>query len=191
MRWRGSPAAARVCPALILPSTLIVSTICTRPSRNTPAIGAVALQSLAYEQFRAIMEENIMIMLSLYISLSGIIAFGVVYNSARIQLSERARELAILRVLGFRRREVSNVLLIEIALVVAAAQPIGWLFGYGMGYVVTQGLASDLFRVPFVVQPATFAISTIAIGTAAAISALIVRRRVDRLDLIRVLKTRE
>lgn len=159
--------------------------------KATPAIGAIGLQSLAYEQFRATMEENIFIMIALYIVLSGVIAFGVVYNSARIQLSERARELAILRVLGFRRREVSNVLLIEIALITAAAQPIGWFFGYGMGYVVTNGLASDLFRVPFIVQPATFAIATIAIGAAAAISALIVRRRVDRLDLIRVLKTRE
>ena len=159
--------------------------------KATPAIGAIGLQSLAYQSFRATMEENIMISLSIYIILAGIIAFGVVYNSARIQLSERARELAILRVLGFRRREVSNVLLIEIGVVVAVAQPIGWVFGYFLGDLITSGLASDLFRVPFVVQLDTFAWSSLIVGAAALISALVVRRRVDRLDLIRVLKTRE
>lgn len=159
--------------------------------KETPAIGAIGLQSLAYQRFRATMEENIMISLSIYIILAGIIAFGVVYNSARIQLSERARELAILRVLGFRRREVSNVLLIEIGIVVAVAQPIGWVFGYFLGDLITSGLASDLFRVPFVVQLDTFAWSSLIVGAAALISALVVRRRVDRLDLIRVLKTRE
>ena len=159
--------------------------------KDAPAVGAVALQALAFERFRATMEQNILLVLMVYLVLSAVIAFGVVYNIARIQLSERARELAILRVLGFGRAEVSNVLLIEIAIVVAAAQPIGWGFGWLVGYFVTSGLASDLFRVPFVVEPSTFAISTLAVAGFAVLSALIVRRRVDRLDLIRVLKTRE
>ncbi|HUG63412.1 MAG TPA: FtsX-like permease family protein, partial [Methylomirabilota bacterium] len=159
--------------------------------KDTPAVSAIALQSLAFQRFRETMEQNILLVLLVYLALSAVIAFGVVYNSARIQLSERARELAILRALGFRRAEVSSVLLIEIAIVVAAAQPIGWLFGWLVGYMVTSGLASDLFRVPFVVAPSTFAISTLTVGAFTALSALIVRRRIDRLDLIRVLKSRE
>jgi putative ABC transport system permease protein len=159
--------------------------------KRTPGIAAVALENLTLEKFRGTMQQNMNIQMIVYLTLSTIIAFGVVYNSARIQLSERARELAILRVLGFGRREVSNVLLIEIAAVVLVAQPVGWAVGAGIGLFVTRSLASDIFRVPFVVSNSTFAISTLVVGTAALLSALIVRRRVDRLDLIQVLKTRE
>ena len=162
-----------------------------RAVKATPEISAVALQSVSRQRFRDTMQENLVIMLSLYVTLSVIIAFGVVYNSARIQLSERARELATLRVLGFDRREVSNVLFIEIGAVVALAQPIGWLIGIGFGYAITEALATDLFRVPLDYGSDTFAISSLVVVTAAVVSAYIVRRRIDRLDLVRVLKSRE
>src|SRR5690606_27750746 len=126
-----------------------------------------------------------------YIILSVIIAFGVVYNSTRIQLSERARELASLRVLGFTRGEVSRVLLTELAILTAAAQPLGWLLGYAFGWAVMRAFQSDIFTVPFVILPATYGISALVVIGAAAASALIVRRRIDRLDLIAVLKTRD
>lgn len=159
--------------------------------KKTPGIGAVALNKLTLQRFRETMQENMSIMLIVYLTLSGIIAFGVVYNSARIQLSESARELAVLRVLGFGRAEVANVLLIEIGVIVAAAQPIGWVLGALMGELITRSIASDLFRVPLVVNSSAFAIATLVVGAAAFVSAFIVRRRVDRLDLVRVLKTRE
>ena len=130
-------------------------------------------------------------MTTLYTVLAVIITFGVVYNSARIQLSERARELASLRVLGFTRGEVSSVLLIELGAVVALAQPLGWALGYGFSFAVVRGFESDLFRIPFVVSRYTFAIASLVVVGVAILSALIVRRRVDRLDLVRVLKTRE
>jgi putative ABC transport system permease protein len=130
-------------------------------------------------------------MITVYVTLSVIIAFGVVYNSARIQLSERARELATLRVLGFTRAEVSQVLLTEIGVIVAVAQPLGWLIGYAFAVAVILGFESDLFRVPLVVSSATLAYASGVVLAAAAVSALIVRRRVDRFDLVQVLKTRE
>jgi putative ABC transport system permease protein len=96
-----------------------------------------------------------------------------------------------LRVIGFHRAEVANVLFIEIGVVVALAQPLGWAVGTALGVVITDGLATDIFRVPFIVQLDTYAISSLVVIAAALVSALIVRRRVNRLDLIRVLKTRE
>ena len=130
-------------------------------------------------------------MTTVYVGLAVIITFGIVYNSARIQLSERARELASLRVLGFTRGEVSKVLLIEIAIVILLAQPLGWLLGYLFSLSVVKGFESDLFQIPFVINPPTFAWASIVVVLAGLASALIVRRRVDHLDLIRVLKTRE
>ncbi|MEP5515683.1 MAG: FtsX-like permease family protein [Bauldia litoralis] len=159
--------------------------------KETPQISAVALVSRSRQRFQETMQENMTMMLTVYLALSIIIAFGVVYNSARIQLSERARELATLRVLGFRRAEVSNVLFIEIGVIVALAQPIGWLIATGLGIIITDSLATDMFRVPFIIEPSIFAVASIVVVAAALVSALIVRRRVDSLDLVRVLKTRE
>ena len=159
--------------------------------KATPAISAIAMQSIARQRFRETIEQNIGIMTTVYTMLAVIIAFGVVYNSARIQLSERARELAGLRIFGFTRAEVSRVLFIEIGVVVAIAQPMGWLLGTGFAWWLTQGMASDLFRVPFIINPRTYAQSSLVVIGAAVLSGLVVRRRIDRLDLVEVLKTRE
>lgn len=149
------------------------------------------LIGLSRQQFRATIEKNIATMTTVYTTLAVIVAFGLIYNSARIQLSERARELASLRVLGFTRTEVSSVLLTELSVVVLVAQPFGWLFGYLFSRLVIEGLASDLFRVPFVVNSQTFAIASLVVMGASLVSALVVRRRIDRLDLVSVLKSRE
>ncbi len=159
--------------------------------KSMPAAASIALQSVSLQKFRDTIEENISIMTSIYVVLAGIIAFGVVYNSARIQLSERGRELASLRVLGFTRREVSSVLVTELVLIVLIAQPLGWGLGYGLSWLVVLGFQSDLFRIPFIVEPSAFGWSSVAVLSAAAISALIVVRRVRSLDMIQVLKTRE
>lgn len=162
-----------------------------RKLKAIPAIGAVALQGVSRDNFRKTIAENITIMTTVYTILAVIITFGLIYNSARIQLSERARELASLRVLGFTRAEVSSVLLIELAVIIAFAQPLGWLFGWLFSWSVVEGFDSDLFRIPFVINVSTFAVASLVVIVAAALSALVVRRRVDRLDLVRVLKTRE
>ncbi|MBW8636268.1 ABC transporter permease [Hoeflea sp. WL0058] len=159
--------------------------------KSTPVISSIALQGVSRDRFRATIEENITTMSTIYVTLAVIITFGVIYNSARIQLSERARELASLRVFGFTKAEVSSVLIIELALIVLAAQPVGWLVGYGLSWSVMQGLQSDLFRVPLIIYTSTYATASLVVIAAAVASVLIVRRRVDHLDLIRVLKTRE
>jgi putative ABC transport system permease protein len=162
-----------------------------RAIKDTPQISGIGLQAIARQVFQSTMRENIVFMLLIYLTLSVIVAFGVVYNSARIQLSERAGELATLRVLGFGRAEVSNVLFIELGAIVLGAQPIGWVVGSLFGYLITQSLATDLFRVPLVFEKNIFATASLVVVGAALVSALIVRRRIDRLDLVRVLKTRE
>lgn len=159
--------------------------------KRTPAVASVALLGVSRARFGETIEENMTTMTTVYTTLAVIIAFGVVYNTARIQLSERARELASLRVLGFTRGEVSGVLLIELGAIVALSQPIGWIAGYGFAWLVVRASDSDLFRIPFVVERSTFAAASLVILAVALLAALIVRRRVDRLDLVRVLKTRD
>jgi putative ABC transport system permease protein len=159
--------------------------------KSTPSIGAIALQRHALARFRETIARNINYSVTIYVTLAVIIAFGVVYNSARIQLSEHARELASLRVLGFTRGEVSRVLLTELTLLTLLAIPLGWVIGYGFGWLLIKAFSSDLYRVPFIIENATYAKASLVVLAATAASALIVRRRVDRLDLIAVLKTRD
>jgi len=123
--------------------------------------------------------------------LAGSIAVGVVYNSARIALAERSRELASLRVLGFRRAEVSYILLGEISVLTLVAIPVGFVIGAGLCAYMVRTFQTDLFRVPVYIQPSTYSYAAGVILVASVISGLIVRRRVDHLDLVAVLKTRE
>jgi putative ABC transport system permease protein len=131
--------------------------------------------------------------LSIFINVvfAGIIAFGVVYNAARVSLSERSRELASLRVLGFTRAEISLILLGELALLTLAALPVGGVMGYGFAVWIAGAFESEVYRFPLVVSRPAIAWAFLTIGAAALVSALIVRRRLDALDLVAVLKIRE
>ena len=120
-----------------------------------------------------------------------IIAFGVVYNSGQIALQERGRELASLRVLGFTRGETTLMLLGEQAALTLLAIPLGILIGYGFILLIVTRFESEIFRLPMVPAPSAVGFGIVVLLVAAAISAVVVGRRVHRLDLIAVLKTRE
>lgn len=123
--------------------------------KSMPTVGGVALQRVSLANFRKTVALLVTTMASIYTGLAAVIAFGVVYNSARISLSERARELASLRVLGFTRGEVLRILLLELAILTLIAQPPGWLMGYGLAWVMKTNLAGELMRVRLVVEHST------------------------------------
>lgn len=156
-----------------------------------PVAAGLALQDTTLANFRRSLALTITTMAGIYTTLAAIIAFGIVYNSARIALSERARELASLRVLGFTRWEAMRILLLELAILTLIAQPPGWALGFGLAWIMKTRLAGELMRVPMVMQNLTYAIASAVILMAAAASALIVARRVNGLDLVAVLKTRD
>ncbi len=159
--------------------------------KETPAVMSIALLRQSVKSFRQTLARTINIMTTVYIVLSAIIAFGVVYNSVRIQLSERGRELASLRILGFTRREVMMILFGEIIVLLLIAIPIGWILGYALAGLVVSGLETDLYRIPLIVNRATFAKAAIVAILSTVASAVIMNWRVARMDLIAVLKTRE
>jgi putative ABC transport system permease protein len=130
-------------------------------------------------------------MATIYTGLAALIAFGVVYNSARISLSERARDLARLRVLGFTHSEVLRTLLLELALLTALAQPAGWGLGYGLAWLLKTEMEADVMRARLVVDNLTYAQASAMVMAAALLFAFLVRRRLARLDLVSVLKTRD
>jgi putative ABC transport system permease protein len=162
-----------------------------RRLKVTPRVAAVNLTRAALESFRDVMTQNMRITAVMNLLFAGIIAFGVVYNAARISLSERSRELASLRVLGFTRAEISLVLLEELGLLTLAALPVGLALGWGLGRLIMGSLDSEVYRFPLVVTRQALAWSCLAVIAAAASSGLLVRRRLDELDLVGVLKSPE
>ena len=156
-----------------------------------PLVLGVTEKTAALEKFEQMIDENMLTMITFYIAFASAIAVGVVYNSARILYSERAHELATLRVLGYFRSEVGIVLLGELALLVVVSVPFGCLIGYGMAQLMTAMFSSDLFRLPFAPSRASYGWAVVIVLLAAMGTAMIVARRVQRLDLVRVLKARE
>ncbi|MFA7586893.1 MAG: ABC transporter permease [Novosphingobium sp.] len=159
--------------------------------KQMPVVLGVTERSAALVKFQQMIDENILTMMAFYIAFASAIAVGVVYNSARILFSERAHELATLRVLGYHRSEVGVVLLGELALLVALAVPFGCLIGYAMANLMTAMFSSDLFRLPFAPSRASYGLAVLIVLIASLATAASVARRVMRLDMVRVLKARE
>jgi putative ABC transport system permease protein len=156
-----------------------------------PGVASVTIKNAVLESFRQTVAENILVMRSFLIVFAAVIAVGVVYNSARISLSERSRDLATMRVMGFTQQEVSVVLLGEICLLTIVAIPCGWLLGYGLAGLMAAGLDTDNYRIPLIISRNTYAMAAATIVAATLFSGVVVAGRVQRLDLVGVLKTRE
>ena len=159
--------------------------------KTLPKVSAVMLREATVDKFYDTLARIMYIFIGFYAVFACTLAFGVAYNSARIALSERGRELATLRVLGMSRLEISYILLGEVAILVFLALPLGCLAGAGLAWLLTDLFETDLYRVPMHIESSTFGYSVLIAIAATVVSAAIVRRRVDRLDLVAVLKTRE
>jgi putative ABC transport system permease protein len=156
-----------------------------------PGVAMAISKTAMVESFEDQMAASFTITIMILLLLAAVLAIGVIYNGARIALSERGRELASLRVLGFTRAEVAAMLLGEQAVITLLGLPLGILFGYGVAALVIGAYDTELYRIPFVAEPGSIVFASVAIIVIAAAAGLLVRRRLDRADLIAVLKTRE
>ncbi|SOT41404.1 ABC transporter permease [Burkholderia cenocepacia] len=159
--------------------------------KRMPAVNAVAVRRSVIDSFRKIMNESVRLSTSINFTFACIIAFGVAFNGMRIAYSERLQQLASLRVLGFTRMEVAWILLGEQFLLAALATPAGLLLGYGVCAFLVDRLATDLYRLPLVVQPATFAQAFLVTASTVTASGWLVARKIGSLDIVAVLKARE
>jgi len=159
--------------------------------KGLPQIAGVSEKKSLIESFYATVGDFILTYIAFVTGLSVAIAFAVIYNNARITLAERTRELASLRVLGFTRGEIAYILLAELGLITLLAIPVGLLIGYWMSYGFIVGLQQDLFRIPFIIEMPTYAYAILVVICSAIISGLIVRHKLNQLDLVSVLKVKE
>jgi putative ABC transport system permease protein len=156
-----------------------------------PRVAEIIVRKNEIRNFYDVMAKAMLFFTFIATMMACSIAFGVIYNSARISLAERSRELSSLRVLGYTRGEIAYILLGELGFITLVAIPPGFVIGYSICVYIAYALSNDLYRVPMVVELYTFAQAAAVVLGSAFISGLIVRHKLNHLDLVEVLKTRE
>ena len=159
--------------------------------KESPRIASLISQKASLRSFQETLSETLLTMRTFNLLFASIIAFGVVYNAARISLAERSRDLATLRVIGLTRGEVSSMLIGEVLTLTLGALPAGMLIGRALAGLASWALETETLRLPVSITPATYAMAGVTILLAALVSCLVVRRRIDQLDLVAVLKSRD
>jgi putative ABC transport system permease protein len=159
--------------------------------KGAPAVASVTSPATMLDSFEQQLEDSLYISVFFILGFATVISVAVIYNGTRIALSERGRELASLRVLGFTKQEVATLLFGEQAVITLAAIPVGWAIGYGLALLLVLSLNSETYRIPVVMSGSTYLWTAAITVVAATASAMLVRRRLTHMDLIAVLKTRE
>lgn len=157
-------------------------------AKETPRLAGCIVKDAIRESFRKTTAQSIGLLQKMYLAFAIIVAFGIVYNSARISLSERARELATLRVLGFTLREVGGVLVGELIILTVVALPIGLFLGRGMAAFILKAINTETVRLPLVLTPANYAFAVLVVGVASALSAWFAARKIAGIDMVSALK---
>jgi putative ABC transport system permease protein len=162
-----------------------------RALKDMPTVAGVSLKSQTRDAFVTLMNTGAGAIRHVMGAIAFVITFGIVYNAARIAFAERARDLASLRVIGFTRGETAFVLLGELAVVTLVALPVGALMGYYLSFVIAAGFSTDLYQIPAIFDPPSYGQAMLVVLVASAVSGWLVKRDLDRSDLIEALKTRE
>lgn len=162
-----------------------------RAAKQTPRAASVTIKAAIRESFRKTTAESIGLIQMIYLTFATVVAFGIVYNSARISLSERARELATLRVLGFTRGEVGAVLVSELVILTLVALPCGLVLGSGMASAIITSVNTETVRLPLILTPSNYAFAILVVSLASALSALLAARKLGEIDLVSALKTKD
>lgn len=162
-----------------------------RAMKEAPRAGGVVVKNRIREGFRETTAQSIGLLQQIYLTFATVVAFGIVYNSARISLSERQRELATLRVIGFTRGEVASVLVGELVMLTLIALPCGLVIGSGFAKAILTTVNTEFVRLPLILTPQNYAFAVLVVAVASLVSALLACRRLDQLDLVGVLKARD
>jgi putative ABC transport system permease protein len=187
-RLTGEGAVVSAAALFVEPSALAAL---SRRFKELPVVASLAIKAYTLTSFLDKIAGIVYVSAGILTVFAVIVAVGVVYNSARIALQERAWELASLRVLGFTRAEVARILFNQFAFEIAVAIPIGLLFSPGIITLIARFHSNESFQIPGVIGARTYVAAVAVVVAAAAASAYVVRRRIDRLDLVGVLKTRD
>ena len=162
-----------------------------RALKAVPRVGWVAIKESLRKNFEQTTAASINLIQTIYLVFATVVAFGVVYNNARISLAERSRELATLRVIGFSQREVGAVLVTELVILALCAVPLGLLLGTGFATAIVTQVNTETVRLPLVFTARNYAFAVLVVSIASTLSGLFVLRRLNQLNLVGALRAPE
>ncbi len=136
----------------------------------TPRVAGVSRREANVEAFHETFGRSLLIVAFVFLLIAGSLAFAMVFNAARTVFDERRRELATMRVIGMTRVETGYILLAELAVITLLAIPIGLALGYGLAAMLASAMKSELFRLPVILHPHSYARATLALLGAAVMS---------------------
>jgi putative ABC transport system permease protein len=159
--------------------------------KGIPKVSWVAVKESLRENFRKTTAASIGLIQKIYLVFAVVVAFGVVYNNARISLAERARELATLRVIGFSQVEVGSVLITELVILALVAVPVGLCVGTGFATAILHAVNTETVRLPLILTSFNYSFAVLVVLVASAVSAFFVLRQLSQLNLVGALKAPE
>lgn len=162
-----------------------------RAVARTPQIVGASSRGETVAAWRQAMAAAFQVTITFFVGFAAAIAFGVAYNTIRISLSERSRDLATLHVLGFGHGECAYILCGELVILALAAVPLGVLGGQALAYGLVEAYSREELRLPATISARSYGVALTAYFAAVLLGGMLVVRRVWSLDLVAVLKTRE
>lgn len=117
------------------------------------------------------------------------LAFIVLYNLTNINVSERVREIASLKVLGFTRREVYSYIFREILLLAVVGDALGMVLGTHLASFVVTTAEVDYVMFGRTIHPASYVYAFALTLVFSGIVVLILRRKLDHVDMVESLKS--
>ena len=137
------------------------------------------------------MLDGLLVVVAAIILCAGLLAFIVLYNLTNINISERIREIATLKVLGFYPNEAAHYVFRENLILTGA----GAVFGLGLGVAlhafVMNAIKVDMMYFKPHISFLSFAVSIVITFVFAVIVNAIMRRRIDNIDMAGALKSIE
>ncbi len=156
-----------------------------------PAVVGFAERERALNQVEEEFGQMMNVSLFIMVFIAGCVAFGSVFNSALVSLSERQREVGTLRVLGYTPLHVAEIFSGESFML----NFIGIVFGMGLGVALAYGLSvaynTELYRFPTVVYPQRVVEAALIMAFFITAAQLVILRMIRKLDWLEVLKVKE
>lgn len=137
------------------------------------------------------MMSSLLFVVAMIILCAGLLAFIVLYNLTNINISERIREIATIKVLGFYPQEAASYVFRENLVLTGMGALFGLLLGVVFHAFVMDAIKVDMMYFKPIISPLSFAFAVILTFGFALIVNAIMRRRIDNIDMAGALKSIE
>lgn len=158
--------------------------------KEIPAVGSVQSKSDAYNNLMRNM-SSMTAFIGVMIILAAVLSVAVVYNIATINIFERQRELATLKVLGFKDKEVRSLIFNENYLITLFGAMVGLPFGNWLGNAMMSMYDTDAYSFIFTATNEAYILSAALTAGFTVLANLTLMGKIRNINMVEVLKSNE